>query len=88
MNNNNLRDYIMIAAKEIKESSISLFNEKYINLEIDSGTVSKLNVVHFVISVTEDDTIKPYLYRLVRNSNFDHTDYYIYTEEIVNQLLD
>lgn len=87
-NANNLRDYIMIAAKEIKESSISLFKEKYINLEIDSGTVSKLNVVHFVISVTEDDTIKPYLYRLVRNTNFDYTDYYIYTEEIVNQLLD
>ena len=71
-NINKLIDYTKLAASEIREKTLEMFNDKYINLEIDSGTVSNLNAVHFVISITEDNTIKPFLFKLVENTNYDH----------------
>lgn len=65
-----------------------MLNDKYINLEIDSGTFSHLNAVHFVISITEDNTIKPFLFKLVENTNFDHLNYFQSTSEVLNELLD
>ncbi len=87
-NINKLIDYTKIAAAEIKEKALDTMKEKYINLEIDSGTVRNLNVVHFVISATEDDSIKPFLFKLERNTNFDHVDYYNYTNKVIQTLLD
>ena len=38
-NINKLIDYEKLAASEIREKTLEMLNDKYINMEIDSGTV-------------------------------------------------
>ena len=66
----------------------NILKNKYTNLEMDSGTVSKLRVIHYVISLTEDSNIKPFLYNLTENVNFDHLCYSNITNLILTELFD
>ena len=81
-------DYLRLTSEEIHKNSIELLKNKYVNLEIDSGTVKKLNVIHYIVSVVDDPYIKPYLLKLQKNNHSDFTDYCAYTRECVNLLLD
>lgn len=47
-------DYLRLTSEEIHKNSNELLKNKYVNLEIDSGTVKKLNVIHYIVSVVDD----------------------------------
>lgn len=81
-------DYILMVSEEIHKNVIRSLNDKYVNLEVDSGTVKKLNVIHFIVSVVEDQYMKPYLLKLQKNNHSDFSDYSEYTLNCLNLLLD
>ncbi|KAK8891216.1 hypothetical protein M9Y10_028423 [Tritrichomonas musculus] len=87
-NKNTFRDYLLIVSKEIQDKALDAFQNKYVNFEIDSGTVSKLNIIHCIISLTEEREIHQFLYKLVQNNHFDHLDYFEWTSEFVSRILD
>ena len=87
-NINKITDYIRMAGEEACRNVLPLFNEKFTCLEMDSGTVHKLKAINYVISIPEDETLKPFLYNLTPNNNFDSYLYSITTDSILKELFE
>ena len=87
-NINKMGEYINVVADEVCKNAIPFFKERYVSLQMDSGTVSKLKVVHYIISIPESKTTKPFLYDLIENKNFDSLKYSIATNSVLAELFD
>ena len=86
-NINIMTEYIRIAGDEVKGNVIQKVKYRFVNLEIDSGTVSKLCAIHFVVSIPEQDQIRPFLYHLSNNSFSNSLSYSFAISSVVNDLL-
>lgn len=87
-NVNILNDYIKLTAEATVKNLLLFFKEKFISLEMDSGTVNKLTAIHFVLTIPDSVVVKPFLYDLVKNINFDSLRYSNDAHRILNELLD
>ena len=48
--------------------------------------MSKLNVIQYIISLTEEREIHPFLYKLIKNNHFGHLDNFEWTSEFVSRI--